>query len=133
MIFLLSKFRSSPLMPFHCEHFLLLYFQLRSCIKNGTASGISQEHLLRAPFLARLYGTKASLQKEDSTIDGNRYLTSHTHTHTQLTCLHPLCFCMAWMICRYAQMCPGQLCNCIQVPPCQKYNFVDDYLLTIFY
>ncbi|KAJ6380650.1 hypothetical protein OIU77_029531 [Salix suchowensis] len=47
--------------------------QLRSCIKNGAASGSSQDHLLRAPFLARLYGTKASLQKEDSTIDGNSF------------------------------------------------------------
>ncbi|KAJ6380651.1 hypothetical protein OIU77_029531 [Salix suchowensis] len=47
--------------------------KLRSCIKNGAASGSSQDHLLRAPFLARLYGTKASLQKEDSTIDGNSF------------------------------------------------------------
>jgi hypothetical protein len=92
MIYLLYSFTAHHSCLFIAYAFLIHYFQLGSCIKNGTASGSSQEHLLRGPFLARLYGTEASLQKEDSTTEGNRYLTSHTHTTPM--CVRPMCFYM---------------------------------------
>ncbi|KAB5519181.1 hypothetical protein DKX38_023500 [Salix brachista] len=65
-----------PAMEIWCQKVsslpLLVPF-LGSCIRNGTASGSSQEQLFRAPFLARLYATEASLRKEDSSTEGNSF------------------------------------------------------------